>query len=163
VPELPLVRAGRAEDADAAVAGWRQAQAARRSGEPLPVGQDERVRGYLAKSDSFFVVADDGGRLVGMALGMQALEDDGAGPPMPGLCHISMVFVHPDRWGEGLGKLLMRRLVAEAEQRGFRAFQLWTQADNGRALGLYEGMGFARSGREKDDDLGEHVVHLTWR
>ena len=58
-------------------------------------GDEERVRGHLAKTDSFLAVADDGGEVVGMALGMQGLDDDGAGPPVAGLWHISMVFVHP--------------------------------------------------------------------
>lgn len=117
------------------------------------------MRGYLTKGDSFFVVASSGGPLVGSALGMQALEDDGAGPPIPGLCHISMVFVQPSHWGRGIAKLLMRELMNEGRRRGYVAFQLWTQADNDRARSLYEGLGFRKSGREKDDDVGERVVH----
>jgi ribosomal protein S18 acetylase RimI-like enzyme len=101
--------------------------------------------------------------LVGMALGMQALDDDGAGPGLRSLCHVSVVFVHPDRWGQGIGKVLMRRLLAEASDRGFVRYQLWTHADNQRAQRLYEGLGFRRSGRAKDDDLGERIVHYTLR
>lgn len=105
------------------------------------------------------IVADDAGEVVGMAVGMQGLADDGAGPPVDGLCHISMVFVAPDRWGEGIGRQLIAATLDEARRRGFDRTQLWTHADNGRAQRLYEGHGLRRSGREKDDDLGERIVH----
>ena len=72
---------------------------------------------------------------------------------------ISMVFVDPDRWGEGIAKRLMRHLFAQAQERGYERYQLWTQAENHRAQALYEGLGFGPSGREKDDDLGERTVH----
>lgn len=117
------------------------------------------MRGYLAKSDAFLVVAEYAGALVGMALGMQARDQDGPGPPLAGRCHISMVFVHPDRWGHGVGKVLMRQLLVDARDRGYAICQLWTHADNERAQRLYEGLGFRRTGREKDDDLGERTVH----
>ena len=154
-----VVRPGTSADAETAVAVWQLANVARRGGVPVPAEHKTRVHGYLDKSDSFLTVADDAETLVGMALGMQALDADGAGPPLPGLCHISMVFVHPDRWGEGIGKQLMRHLMREGSARGYLGFQLWTHADNHRAQRLYEGLGFRRSGREKDDDLGEPIVH----
>lgn len=158
-----LVRAGTSADAEAAIEVWELANVARRGGLPVPAQHEARVHGYLKKADSFLAVADEGGTMVGMALGMQALDDDGAGPPLPGLCHISMVFVHPDHWGEGIGKLLMRHLLDAGLNRGYAGFQLWTHADNNRAQRLYEGLGFRRSGREKDDDLGERIVHYEWQ
>lgn len=119
----------------------------------------ERVRGYAGKPDAFMIVADDAGEVVGMAVGMQGLADDGAGPPVAGLCHISMVFVAPGRWGQGIGGLLVAAVLNEARSRSYDRTQLWTHADNARAQHLYEGHGFRRSGREKDDDFGERIVH----
>jgi ribosomal protein S18 acetylase RimI-like enzyme len=156
-----LVRPGRAEDVEPAVAVWQVANTARRGGVPVPAEHEQRVRGYLAKPDAFLVVAQDGGDLIGMAVGFQGCEDDGAGPPIPGLCHISLVFVHPDRWRQGTGGMLMRHLLLEGRARGYSHFQLWTHADNRRAQQLYEGLGFLRSGREKDDDLGERTVQYA--
>lgn len=157
----PVVRTGGLADIDAAVAVWQLANTVRRGGNPVPASHEDRMRGYLAKTDSFLSVAEagDGAELVGMALGMQALDHDGAGPPIPGLCHISAVFVHPDRWGHRVGTMLMQSLLAEGRNRGYERFQLWTHADNERALRLYEGLGFARSGREQVDDLDELTVH----
>lgn len=154
-----IVRAGGPADHDAAVAVWLTANTARRGGEPVAAQHELRVRGYADKPDAFLVVADDAGEVTGMALAMQACADDGAGPPVSGLCHIAMVFVAPDRWGEGVGGQLVDAVLAEARDRGYDRAQLWTHVDNGRGQRLYDGRGFRRSGREKDDDLGERVVH----
>ena len=160
---VALVRIGRQADGDAAGAVARLANTARRGGAPAPTDHEGNVRGFLANSDSFLAVAEDAGAVVGMALGMQALDDDGAGPPLPGLCHVAMVFVHPQWWGRGIGKMLIRHLLAEGQDRGYERFQLWTHADNQRAQRLYEGLGFRRSGREKDDDFAERIIHYELR
>lgn len=107
------------------------------------------------------LVAADEMEIVGMAVAIPARADDGAGPPVPGLCHISMVFVAPDRWGQRIGAQLVDAITAEARSRGYSRAQLWTHADNVRAQRLYERRGFRRTGREKDDDLGEPIVHYA--
>lgn len=158
------IRAGRREDAESALSVWQLANTARRGGEAAPDDQGDRVRTALALPDAFLVVAEHRGALVGMALGMHARADDGAGAPIAGRCHISMVFVHPSRWSRGIGTRLTRRLLVEAAARGYREAQLWTHADNERAQRLYQQLGFVRSGREKTDQLGEPIVHyqLSW-
>jgi GNAT superfamily N-acetyltransferase len=104
------------------------------------------------------VVAADGDTIVGMALAMPGRADDGAGSPVPGLCFTSMVFVVPDRWGQGTGGRIVEAVIAEAESRGYDRAQLWTHAGNRRAQRLYERQGFRRTGREMDDDLGDRIV-----
>ena len=151
------IRDGVSRDHDAAAALWRSAHGARASN-ALRWGRNRTLRGYLARQDAFFVVAEDEDEFVGMALGMQGLEEDGAGPPIPGLCHISAVFVAPERWGEGIGRELVHAILVRARERGYGRSQLWTQADNERARRLYEGIGFVRSGREKEHK-NEWIVH----
>jgi ribosomal protein S18 acetylase RimI-like enzyme len=157
--EMLQVREGTPGDIDNALEVWRSANTARRGGRPLPEATEPRVRGYLDQPKAIFLVAEDREDVVGMGLGLQGLEDDGAGPPIPGLCHISAVFVAPDLWGEGIGRKIMLALMSEALARGYERAQLWTHADNERARRLYEGLGFKRSGREKDDDFGDRIVH----
>jgi ribosomal protein S18 acetylase RimI-like enzyme len=152
------VRPGGPADTAGALAAWAVAMEARR-GQPVEPEQLERARGHLGKPDAFLVVADDAGRIVGMAVGLQALADDGAGPPVPGHCHISAVFVEPGRWGAGIGGRLVDAVLAAAAARGYRTAQLWTQADNERALRLYASRGFTRSGRSETQD-DEVIVHL---
>src|SRR4051812_38892049 len=156
-----MIRPGRPDDVGGVVGVGRGPNPGGGGGVPVPAEHEQRVRGSLAKHDAFLFVAEAGDQLVGMAVGFQGCEDDGAGPPIPGLCHISMVFVRPDRWRQGAGRMLMRHLLLEGRMRQYSRFQLWTHADNQRAQRLYEALGFGRSGREKNDDLGERIVHYT--
>src|SRR5215204_3081895 len=153
-----VIRRGGSEDVEPAVAVWLAANTARRDGMPPRPEQEARARGQVRRPGAFLLVADDADDVVGMALGMQGLADDGAGPPVRGLCHVSMVFVTPDHWGMGLGGRLVDALVAEARTRGYDRAQLWTHADNPRARRLYESRGFKHSGRQKEE-FGELIVH----
>ena len=107
------------------------------------------------------MIAEEDGEIVSMALGMQGLDDDGAGPPIPGLLHISMVATTPTRWGESLGQRVIADTLAEARSRGFDRAQLWTHRDNSHARRLYEGQGFVASGREKEDESGALIDHFS--
>ncbi|HVE76160.1 MAG TPA: GNAT family N-acetyltransferase [Actinomycetota bacterium] len=153
------IRAGDRGDFLEAVEVWRRSNEAR-SNRPVSPDHEKRVLGYLDTENTFLVVAEDGGHLVGMAIGMQGLEDDGAGPPIQGLCHISMVFVSPERWGEGIGGQIMDSVLQEAIARGYSKVQLWTHVGNERGQSLYLSKGFAPSGRQKQDDEGDAIMHL---
>ena len=157
---MVTVRLGGADAFEAGVAVWKAANRAR-LGRDLPPLQEARVRSYGDADGFFFVAAEDGGHVIGGVIGMQARLDDGTGPPEPGLCHISMVFVAPDRWGQGIGSRLLEAVMAEARARGYDRMQLWTDADNGRAQALFERAGLRRSGREKVDDAGTPTVHYA--
>ena len=148
-----------ADGGELAVAVWRAASAARRGGRPVRAEHEERVRSYIRKPDAFLLLAEDAGEVVGMGVGMQGLADDGAGPPVPELCHIAMIFVAPERWGEGIGGRVLGGVLEEARSRGYERAQLWTHADNSHAQRLYERHGFRRTGRKKGNDLGEWIVH----
>lgn len=153
------IRRGTPADLEPAIAVWRAANEARLEGRAAPSPEHgERVRGHLENPDAFLFVAEDV-RISGMAVGMRGLADDGAGPPIEGLCHVGAVFVTPRRWGEGLGGRLVDAVLAEARGRGYTRAQLWTHADNTRAHRLYARRGFHRTGREKQDDLGETIAH----
>ena len=154
-----VIRRGGDEDAEPALAVWASANGARRGGRPPLPEQEGRARRQVGMPEAFLFVAEAAGGIVGMALGVQGRADDGAGPPIEGLCHVSMVFVAPDRWGEGIGGRLVDALLAEARTRGYDRAQLWTQEGNHGARRLYEGRGFGLSGREKDE-FGERIVHL---
>lgn len=154
-----VIRPGEPADVEPAVAVWLAANSARRGGSPPRPDQQARARAHVGGPGAFLLVAD-AGEVVGMALGEQALADDGAGPPVPGLCHVSMVFVAPDRWGGGIGGRLVDAILTEARARGYGRAQLWTHTDNARARRLYEGRGFGASGREKEES-GEPIVHYV--
>jgi ribosomal protein S18 acetylase RimI-like enzyme len=139
-----IIRRGEPADVEPAVAVWLAANSARRKGLTPGAEQAARARGHVSNPEAFMLVAEEAGDVVGMALGTQGLADDGAWPPVEGLCHFSIVFVAPD--------------FPEARSRGYDRAQLWTQSDNMRARRLYEGRGFFPSGRE-NYEFGERIVH----
>ncbi len=157
------LRPGGPEDFEAALAVVRAADTARLAGHDAPAVVGERTRAHLENPDSFLTVAEVGGEVVGMALGSQGLSDDGAGPPIEGLCHVGAVFVSPERWGAGIGGRLVDRVLEEARARGYTRAQLWTHADNPRARRLYEHRGFRHTGRKKEADRGEIIIHYAKR
>ncbi len=106
-----------------------------------------RVRAKLAAPDALLVIACADTKVLGMLLAEPGREQDGRGPRLTGLCHISMVFVHPEHWGRRVGELLIGYLADQAGSHGFTRLQLWTGADNDRALRLYRRVGFVPSGR----------------
>lgn len=151
------VREGTPPDHEAAVEVWRTANEARRRGAPAPAEHERRVRDRFGLPAVWLLVADDDGEVVGVTSGMAARDDDGAGAVIAGRCHLSLVFVRPDRWGRGIGGDLVDGALEEARRRGYQRIQLWTHEDNERAQRLYTRRGFARTGRTKDDDTGERI------
>jgi ribosomal protein S18 acetylase RimI-like enzyme len=164
-------RVGRVADAAAVARLWTAANIARHAemglrwgsvaGEDI-VEAEQQVHRRLADPAAFAVLADDGGELVAMTLVLQALDQDGASPdPLPGLAHVSMVAVHPDRCGQGLAALVLNVAQHDARKRGFTRAQLWTHETNRRAQRLYERLGWTASGRTKIDDRGEPIRHYV--
>jgi GNAT superfamily N-acetyltransferase len=108
------------------------------------------------------VLVEDAGDPVAMALVVQAFARDGASrDPLPGLAHVSMVAVRPDRWGQRLGAVVMDWAQLQARNRGYTRARLWTHETNRRAQRLYERLGWTASGRTKIDDHGEQIRHYA--
>ncbi|MFC1433003.1 GNAT family N-acetyltransferase [Streptacidiphilus sp. N1-3] len=182
-----VVREAASADIETAVALWTASHVARRNGRPLPEAHITLAQQRMAAPEALLLLAhgsvDDGSSngsrgggaggadgtsgasgagassLIGTILGIQGLDQDGAGAPVPGLLHISLLSVAPDRWGQHVGRLLVEAVLTRARAGSFREAQLWTHADNLRANRLYKAMGFRRSGRVRVDDWGELLVH----
>ena len=65
--------------------------------------------------------------------------------------------VRPDVWGTGLA----RSALAATEERG-RPWRLWCLRDNHRAIGLYEHLGWRRSGREQQAEWPPYPAELEF-
>ena len=151
-------RVGQLDDLDHAIAVWRAANTARRFGQAPSPAREAQVRRAALKPDAVLVVAEERSMIIGMALVVDELADDGAGSPIPGHAFLSLVFVAPERWGQGVGGQLVDAVLAEAQARGYEQIRLWTHAANERAQRLYEGRGFWLTGRELDDEFDERIV-----
>lgn len=137
----------RRDELDGAFSVWLAANEAR--DRMRSAAWKARVREKLADPVALAVVAVDRRSIVGMALGEPGRRLDGDGPREPQLLHVSMVFVHPSRWGEGIGRALLEELFAKARRLGHERATLWTGRDNERARRLYMRSGMHPTGRTK--------------
>jgi len=65
-------------------------------------------------------------------------------------CHLLNVCIHPSHQRQGLGRLLLRRLLAIARQRQATSAFLEVRASNQAALALYQAEGFNEIGLRRD-------------
>jgi ribosomal protein S18 acetylase RimI-like enzyme len=92
------------------------------------------------------VVAERGGEIVGC--GILIREDDETG-------RLVRMSVRGDQRGQGLGKRLVRELLAAAEMRGYARVVCETTDDWADAIALYRSCGFTEVGRWGGD------IHFT--
>jgi len=124
------------------------------AGESLPL-PDEAAEELewdlrLARSGAWVTVAEDedgdGSELLGvcaLAAAQAAREDP---TPVPGLAHVSALFVDPDHWRRGIARTLLRAAEDAMRAAGHTRAQLWTLAGS-PAEELYRALGWAPDGR----------------
>ncbi len=78
--------------------------------------------------------------------------------------HITILLVHRDYQGQGLGQLLLFSLLEDAVSRGLERATLEVSVSNQVALALYEKFGFRIAGRRKKyyAQTGEDAL-ILWR
>ena len=142
------------------VQAWRSAKLA---GRPNPgVVLAAWIGEKLAEPEACFVVGRSVGSedVLAMASAEPGRAEHGAGEVIPGYGHVSMVFVHPDLWGRGVGRQLLQGLHQRASQRSWDRTTLWTRSSNERARRLYEGQGYRASGHEAKLGDGDPIFQL---
>lgn len=139
---------------------WRAANLARLL--PPSVERVARIWEELADPGVCLVIGrpDVSRDVLAMALAEPGRAQDGAGAVIAGYGHVSMVFVHPDMWGRGVGRLLLQGLHECASERGWRRTTLWTRASNARARRLYQSQGYRASGHETTLGDGCPILQL---
>jgi GNAT superfamily N-acetyltransferase len=117
---------------------------------PLPREDAEELEWELrlARTDAWVQVAEDAasGAVVGaIALaGAQAARDDPT--RVPGLAHVSALFVDPEHWRRGIARTLLTAAEAWMRANGYERVQLWT-LEGSPAEQLYTALGWGRDGR----------------
>ena len=102
-------------------------------------------KGELAQPKPRMVdVAEDAGGVIGFcSYGPTRDKDAGA------LAEIYAIYVHPEKWRRGAGRLLCERALRAAAEREHSAITLWVVKGNERACRFYERLGFALDGAER--------------
>lgn len=93
---------------------------------------EESIRAMFSEKGYWNLTARDDGSLVGY-IGMKAVLDE---------ADITNVAVDPDRRRQGIGKMLLRELLAKAGDTGIRRIFLEVRVSNTAARALYEQAGF---------------------
>ena len=83
-----------------------------------------------------FLVADDGEHVVGYAVADRVPNHGQA------LGHVKDLAVHPDRRGEGIGRLLLSTAIERLREGGAVSVKLEVREDNDAARSLYRSFGF---------------------
>lgn len=79
----------------------------------------------------------------------QALAGHGVMMMVADECHLLNLCIHPGYQRRGLGRILLRRLLALARQRRAESAFLEVRVSNQAALALYQGEGFNEIGRRR--------------
>jgi ribosomal-protein-alanine N-acetyltransferase len=94
---------------------------------------------------------------IGRVLEVAAAEGEGAGLAAYGLlsaaageCHVLNLCTAPEQRGRGLGRLLLRALLAEGRLAGAEQAFLEVRPSNAAAVGLYRAEGFETVGVRED-------------
>jgi ribosomal protein S18 acetylase RimI-like enzyme len=70
----------------------------------------------------------------------------------PSTAEVSAIYVHPEKWGKGIGRALLSASIDQVRKREFDRVTLWVLEANQRARSFYESFGFIHDGAIKDDD-----------
>lgn len=106
-------------------------------------------------------VAEWDGERVGVVVG---------GPdPLNEACgHLSRLYVRPECWGRGVGRVLYDRCIGHLREHGFDLASLWVLEGNTRARRWYERLGWKITGARKPvygpagiDDVGYRLLLRT--
>lgn len=70
--------------------------------------------------------------------------------------------VHPDHWGEGLARTAITQALEAIAAGGAERATLWVLAENHRARGLYEHLGWSATGEQQAAPWPPHPTELEY-
>lgn len=135
----------------------------KRVNECLSTDLADITKSYLSECGSCFWVAESGGKVVGIVCALLA-EKHPLGKKRLRLRHLSVSW---ERRREGIGKALVRTVLQFAREQGCSEIVLSTSMLQYDALGLYQSMGFQKTGHSFYTRFsrlrGTPLFHLTYQ
>jgi GNAT superfamily N-acetyltransferase len=101
------------------------------------------IAGLISSDESFLLVAEDGGRLIGT--GHASLKDSKDEYEHDRHAYLGLMFIEPRYRGQGIIQQIIERLLIWARENGTTDFYLDVYAENEAAVRAYEKFGFRRS------------------
>jgi GNAT superfamily N-acetyltransferase len=92
------------------------------------------------------LLVEEGERIVGFS-SLGCSED-------PSIGEVYAIYLHPDHWGQGLGRELMEVTEARLKTMGFEEALLWVLEGNGLARRFYQAAGWLPDGGIKIEPIG---------
>jgi ribosomal protein S18 acetylase RimI-like enzyme len=113
----------------------------------IDVGKRARMwRETIADPDKHVLVVEDKNRrVIGFCLMCRSRDDDAG----PATAEVSAIYIHPEKWRTGIGRMLLTESVARFREKGFDETTLWVLEGNDRARCFYESFGFVHDGAAK--------------
>jgi ribosomal protein S18 acetylase RimI-like enzyme len=89
----------------------------------------------------------------------------GVGPALEGSDdgELYTIYLHPSRWGTGIGRALMRRAEEALRASGFQSAILYVLEGNERAERFYRAAGWGEDGSKVDQFQGATVTEVRYR
>ncbi|NCA67019.1 MAG: ribosomal-protein-alanine N-acetyltransferase [Clostridia bacterium] len=106
----------------------------------------------LSMSHSVYLVLTDGENIFGYLSYLHILDE----------LHIMNVAVLPDYQGNGYGRLMVKRIIDDAQAKEAVAITLEVRESNYRAQKLYEGFGFALAGTRPHYYMDKENALIYW-
>ncbi len=116
-------------------------------------------RGWLARDarpGAATLVAESDATVVGFASTGPARDEEATG-------ELYAIYVEPDHWGTGAGRLLLEHAEAALREDGYGAALLWVLEGNERAERFYRAAGWVEDGRKLDLLMGAEVAERRYR
>lgn len=115
----------------------------------LSIDERERLWKTLIEDNVGILVLEESKNLIGFVSFCPSRDQD---VEPTNVAEISAIYLNPDSWRKGFGKLLCNAAIEELRKSGYHEVTLWVLDDNQQAKQFYEKMGFINSFDTKTDE-----------
>lgn len=121
----------------------------------LSIPDREKLWKTLLENKASVLVLEENNNLIGF-ISFCPSRDHDVNPVT--VAEISAIYLNPESWRKGLGKLLCNTAIDELRKSGYTEVNLWVLDDNQQAKQFYEKMGFMKSSDIKIDKREGYIL-----
>src|SRR5690348_7497279 len=115
----------------------------------------------IVREGPTYLIAEEAGEIVGF-VSFGPTQDEDNNPTTVG--QIYALYIDPDHWRNGYGRLLMNEAIQRLTKSGFTALTLWTWEKNHQGRSFYERIGITHDGTAVERDrFGAPMAEVRYR